>query len=101
MSAQSNDQSSDRPAASSAAVVMYTRSWCPYCERARELLKHKGVAFHEIDIETQAGQREEMIRRSGRQSVPQIFIGEHHVGGSDDLHALDASGGLDPLLQQP
>jgi glutaredoxin 3 len=86
MSAQSTDQ----PKAAAAAVVMYTRSWCPYCERARELLKHKGVAFQEIDIETQAGQRDEMIRRSG----------EHHVGGSDELHALDASGGLDPLLQQ-
>jgi glutaredoxin 3 len=58
------------------------------------------VAFQEIDIETQDGQREAMIRRSGRQSVPQIFIGEHHVGGSDELHALDAAGGLDPLLQQ-
>ncbi len=81
-------------------VVMYSRSWCPYCQRARELLKHKGVDFQEIDIETQAGQREEMIRRSGRQSVPQIFIGEHHVGGSDDLHELDAAGGLDPLLHQ-
>ena len=90
----------DQPKASGAAVVMYTRSWCPYCERARELLKSKGVAFREIDIETQAGQREDMIRRSGRQSVPQIFIGEHHVGGSDELHALDAAGGLDPLLQQ-
>jgi glutaredoxin 3 len=100
MSAASSDQSTDQPKAAAAAVVMYTRSWCPYCERARELLKHKGVAFQEIDIETQAGQREEMIRRSGRQSVPQIFIGEHHVGGSDELHALDAAGGLDPLLQQ-
>ena len=100
MSAPSSDQSTDQPKAAAAAVVMYTRSWCPYCERARELLKHKGVAFQEIDIETQAGQRDEMIRRSGRQSVPQIFIGEHHVGGSDELHALDASGGLDPLLQQ-
>ena len=83
-----------------APVLMYTKSWCPYCERARELLKRKGVAFQEIDIETQDGQREAMIRRSGRQSVPQIFIGEHHVGGSDELHALDAAGGLDPLLQQ-
>ena len=92
--------STDQPNASSAAVVMYTRAWCPYCERARELLKHKGVAFQEIDIETDDRLREEMVRRSGRQSVPQIFIGEQHVGGSDDLHELDAAGGLDPLLRQ-
>jgi glutaredoxin 3 len=83
-----------------APVLMYTKSWCPYCERARELLKRKGVAFQEIDIETQPGQRENMIRRSGRHTVPQIFIGEHLVGGSDDLYELDAAGGLDPLLQQ-
>ena len=56
--------------------------------------------FQEIDIEAQPEQREEMIRRSGRRTVPQIFIGERHVGGSDDLHELDAAGGLDPLLQQ-
>jgi glutaredoxin 3 len=79
---------------------MYSRSWCPYCARARELLKHKGVEFQEIDIETDDRLREEMVRRSGRQSVPQIFIGEQHVGGSDDLHELDAAGGLDPLLRQ-
>jgi glutaredoxin 3 len=100
MSAPSSNQSTDQPKATGAAVVMYSRSWCPYCERARQLLKHKGVAFQEIDIEAQDGQREEMIRRSGRQSVPQIFIGEHHVGGSDELHELDAAGGLDALLQQ-
>jgi glutaredoxin 3 len=83
------------------AIVMYSKSWCPYCERARALLKHKGVTFQEIDIETQPGQREDMIRRSGGQyTVPQIFIGERHVGGSDELYELDAAGGLDPLLQQ-
>ena len=60
----------------------------------------KGVAFQEIDIEAQPEQREEMIRRSGRRTVPQIFIGERHIGGSDELHELDAAGGLDPLLQQ-
>jgi glutaredoxin 3 len=58
------------------------------------------VVFQEIDIETQAGQREDMIRRCGQYTVPQIFIGERHVGGSDDLYELDAAGGLDPLLQQ-
>ncbi|HEY4974105.1 MAG TPA: glutaredoxin 3 [Steroidobacteraceae bacterium] len=87
--------------AAAAAVVMYSKSWCPYCERARTLLKSKGVAFQEIDIETQSGQRDEMLRRSGgRYTVPQIFIGERHIGGSDELHDLDAAGGLDPLLQQ-
>jgi glutaredoxin 3 len=83
-----------------APVLMYTKSWCPYCERARELLKSKGVAFQEIDIEAQPAQREEMIRRSGQYTVPQIFIGERHIGGSDSLYELDAAGGLDPLLQQ-
>jgi glutaredoxin 3 len=80
---------------------MYAKSWCPYCERARALLKRKGVTFQEIDIETQPGQREDMIRRAaGQYTVPQIFIGERHVGGSDELYELDAAGGLDPLLQQ-
>jgi glutaredoxin 3 len=79
-------------------VVMYTKSWCPYCERARALLKSKNLAFTEVDIESQPEQREEMVRRSGRRTVPQIFIGARHIGGSDDLHELDAAGGLDPLL---
>jgi glutaredoxin 3 len=77
---------------------MYTTSWCPYCERARQLLASKGVAFEEIDIEASPDKRSEMQARSGRRSVPQIFVGNTHVGGSDDLHDLDASGGLDPLL---
>jgi glutaredoxin 3 len=90
----------DATKAAAAAVLMYAKSWCPYCERARDLLKRKGVALQEIDIETQPGQREAMIRRCGQYTVPQIFIGDRHVGGSDDLYALDAAGGLDPLLQQ-
>jgi glutaredoxin 3 len=77
---------------------MYTKSWCPYCERARALLKSKGVSFREIDIESQPEEREEMIRRSGRRTVPQIFIGTRHIGGSDDIHELDAAGELDSLL---
>lgn len=81
-------------------VVMYAKSWCPYCERARALLQRKGVAFQEIDIEAQPEQREEMIRRGGQYTVPQIFIGERHVGGSDELYELEAAGGLDPLLRQ-
>jgi glutaredoxin 3 len=81
-------------------VVMYATAWCPYCQRARALLRSKGVAFQEIDIEAQPEQRDAMIRRSGRSTVPQIFIGERHIGGSDELHELDATGGLDPLLLQ-
>jgi len=80
-------------------IVMYSKSWCPYCERARNLLSSKGASYVEIDVEVQPEQREEMIRRSGRRTVPQIFIGERHIGGSDDIHELDAAGGLDPLLQ--
>ena len=82
-------------------VLMYSKSWCPYCERARELLTRKGAAFEEIDIEADPLRRDEMIQRSGRRTVPQIFIGERHVGGSDDLYELDAAGGLDRLLQGP
>jgi glutaredoxin 3 len=83
---------------SESAVVMYTTSWCPYCERARSLLRSKGVAFREIDVESASAVRQEMIARSGRRTVPQIFIGPTHVGGSDDLHDLDRAGRLDPLL---
>ena len=82
----------------STPVVMYTTSWCPYCERARKLLAAKNVTFSEIDIESAAERRAEMRNRSGRTSVPQIFIGDHHVGGSDDLHALEDAGKLDSLL---
>ena len=81
-------------------VVMYATGWCGYCARARALLESKGVAFEEIDVDADPEAREEMMKRSGRRTVPQIFIGETHVGGSDDLHALEASGGLDPLLNQ-
>lgn len=83
---------------STAPIVMYSKSWCPYCSRARTLLQGKGVQIQEIDIEAHPEQRAEMIRRSGRRTVPQIFIGERHVGGSDDIHELDAAGALDPLL---
>ena len=81
-------------------VVMYATTWCPYCARARALLASKDVPFQEIDIEAQPGERETMIRRSGRSTVPQIFIGERHIGGSDELQELEEAGGLDPLLQQ-
>ena len=80
-------------------IEMYTTSWCPYCERARQLLRAKGAAFEEISLEEHPERRAEMIQRSGRRTVPQIFFGERHIGGSDDLHELDSAGGLDPLLQ--
>jgi glutaredoxin 3 len=79
---------------------MYVADWCPYCERARSLLAEKGVAVEEIDVEWVPGAREEMRTRSGRDTVPQIFIGQSHLGGSDDLQALDADGRLDILLKQ-
>lgn len=75
---------------------MYATAWCPYCARARNLLTRKGVEFQEIDVDSTG--REEMIRRSGRRTVPQIFIGATHVGGSDDLAELEAAGKLDSLL---
>ena len=81
-------------------IVMYTTAWCPYCARARNLLAAKGATFEEIDVDERPEARAEMIERSGRSTVPQVFIGTRHVGGSDDLHALDASGGLDPLLKE-
>jgi glutaredoxin 3 len=79
-------------------IEMYANSWCPYCEFARTLLRGKGVDFVEISLEEQPERRVEMIKRSGRHTVPQIFIGERHIGGSDDLYELDAAGGLDALL---
>jgi len=78
-------------------VLMYTTGWCPYCERARRLLGAKQIAFEEIDVDA-PDKRAEMQARSGRSSVPQIFIGDQHVGGSDDLAALESAGKLDTLL---
>jgi glutaredoxin 3 len=80
-------------------VTLYTTGWCPYCFAAKSLLRKKGVAFEEIDVDGKPDLRKAMTERAGgRTSVPQIFIGEKHVGGSDDLHALDARGELDKLL---
>jgi glutaredoxin 3 len=81
------------------AIVMYTTNWCPYCERARRLFKAKGAEFDEIDVESAPEKRAEMLSRSGRRTVPQIFIGDQHVGGSDDLAELDSAGKLDALLK--
>ncbi|MFT3967477.1 MAG: glutaredoxin 3 [Sphingobium sp.] len=82
-----------------AKVEIYTKAFCGFCFRAKALLEKKGVAFKEYDITMGGPQRKEMLERSGgRSTVPQIFIDGTHVGGCDDLHALDARGGLDPLL---
>jgi len=81
------------------AVTLYTTSWCPYCARAKSLLERKGVTWTEINLEDEPERRAEMSARSGGlRSVPQIFIGDRHVGGSDELQELDASGELDQLL---
>ncbi len=82
-----------------ARIEIYTKSFCPYCARAKSLLQAKGAQFEEHEISIDAPRRAEMIQRAGgRTTVPQIFIGDRHVGGSDDLHALDRDGQLDPLL---
>ncbi len=82
------------------AVRMYTTQVCPYCVRAKSLLKQRGVeAIDEVRIDLDPAQRDQMIALTGRRTVPQIFIGDTHVGGCDDLMALDRSGGLQPLLQ--
>jgi glutaredoxin 3 len=81
------------------AVTVYVSDWCPYCERAKGLLTRKNVVFTEINVENDAKLREEMIARGNRRTVPQIFIGDKHVGGCDDLFELDHSGELDRLIQ--
>jgi glutaredoxin 3 len=82
-----------------AKVEMYSTMWCPYCSHARALLGRKGVEFTEIDLMEEPGRRDEMMRRAGgRTSVPQIFIDGEHIGGCDDMVALDRAGGLDPKL---
>ncbi|HEY0116429.1 MAG TPA: glutaredoxin 3 [Allosphingosinicella sp.] len=81
-------------------VEIYTKMFCPYCARAKRLLADKGVEYEEYDITMGGKQRDEMLgRANGRHTVPQIFIDDRHIGGSDDLAALDSEGKLDPLLQ--
>lgn len=81
-------------------VVMYCTGFCPYCTRAEALLAQRGVTtIEKIRIDTDPAQRDDMMARTNRRTVPQIFIGETHVGGYDDLAALDRAGGLMPLLQ--
>lgn len=82
-------------------VVMYTTAICPYCVRAKFLLEHKGVTFEEIRIDTDHAMLEEMMQRSQRNTVPQIFIDDFHVGGYDDLAALEMAGRLNTLLHLP
>ena len=81
-----------------AKVEIYTKSWCPYCARAKADLDDKGVRYEEIDVTTDSLRELEMVNRSERLTVPQIFIDDYHVGGSDDLRAAAASGHLDRLL---
>lgn len=82
-----------------ANVEVYSSFWCPYCSRAKNLLQGKGIEFQEIEVDNDANLRAEMVKRTGgRRTVPQIFIDGKHVGGSDDLAALDRAGKLDGLL---
>jgi len=84
----------------SAPVLMYTTAVCPYCIRAKQLLQARGVAeITEVRVDLDPERRDEMMQRTGRRTVPQIYIGDTHVGGCDDLVALDAAGGLKPLLE--
>lgn len=82
-----------------AKVIMYSTSTCPYCDNAKQLLKSKNISFEEIRVDTSDEKREEMMRLSGRRTVPQIFINGQSIGGFTDLSALDESGKLDELLK--
>lgn len=81
-------------------ITIYTTQICPYCSRARRLLKRKGVTFEEIPVDHDSRQMTAMIERSQRHTVPQIFIDDRHIGGYDDMALLDARGELDPLLER-
>lgn len=80
-------------------IVMYASESCPYCRRARALLDSKGVTYTVLDVDRDPHLWQDIAQRTGRNTVPQLFIGDGHVGGCDDLFALDRSGGLDPLLK--
>lgn len=83
-------------------VTVYSSPFCPFCFMAKALLQKKGVAFEEIDVITSPARKDEMIQRAGgRRTVPQIFIGDRHIGGNDDLQSLEAAGKLDALLEAP
>lgn len=81
-----------------ANVVMYTSAYCPYCMNAERLLANKGVTVKKIRVDLEPEQRSIMMEKTGRRTVPQIYIDDRHIGGFDDLRALDLAGGLDPLL---
>ena len=83
-----------------ARVEIYTRAFCGYCTAAKRLLEKKGVEYTEIDVRLDPSKREEMIERTGRQTVPQIFFGARHIGGFDELNALNAGGELDRALAE-
>ena len=80
-------------------VTIYTTPYCPFCVRAKRLLTQKKIAYEEIDVSGDDEARDKLTARTGQQTVPQIFIGDHHVGGSDDLYELERKGELDALLQ--
>ena len=82
-----------------ADVLLYTTRWCPFCVRALRLLDSKGVTYTNIDVGAEPARRAEMMARAGRHTVPQIWIGDTHVGGCDELYALERAGKLDPLLK--
>ena len=82
-----------------AHVTIYTKPYCPYCIRAVSVLEKKGADFTEIEASSDPEKRQEMMKRSGRSTFPQIFIGDRHIGGCDDMMALEFNGKLDPLLQ--
>ncbi len=82
-----------------AKIIVYGTDWCGYCARARRLLDAKGAKYEEIDVDLVPGARAEMQTRSQRSTIPQIFINDQHIGGADDLYALEAEGRLDPLLK--
>lgn len=81
-----------------AKVLMYTTGVCPYCQMAERLLRSKGVDVEKVRVDLEPARRAEMMEKTGRRTVPQIYVGETHVGGYDELAALDRAGGLDPLL---
>lgn len=82
-----------------APVTLYTTQWCPFCIRAKQLLEQKGAAYDEISVDGRPELRQEMMQKSGRYTVPQIWIGDRHVGGCDELYALERGGRLDALLR--
>jgi glutaredoxin 3 len=81
-------------------VELYSTDWCPFCRRAEKLLSDKGIGFTKINLDEEPHRKEEMVNRTGRRTVPQIFIGGLHIGGCDDLIAYDRSGQLDKLLSE-